>query len=54
MSDVIYRTTLEQQFSANTPGYPIGTWIIYPDLSVVTGVPKKYWKIVAGDWEVTQ
>lgn len=45
MADVIHRTTLEQRFSIHTPDYDPGTWIINPDLSGVSGVPKKYWKI---------
>ena len=45
MSDVLHRTTKEQRFSVHTPDYSVVTWIINPDLSGVTGVPKKYWEI---------
>ena len=55
MADVIHRTTLEQQFSVNTAVFSPATWIINPDLSALSGVEKKYWKIV-GDTvvEMTQ
>lgn len=46
MADVINRTTLEQRFSVNTPDFPTSDWIINPDLSGVSGVPQKYWKVV--------
>ncbi|MBT8428494.1 MAG: hypothetical protein KJN79_01140 [Gammaproteobacteria bacterium] len=41
--------------SVNTPDYPVLDWIINPDLSALTGVPQKYWKVV-GDTvvEMTQ
>lgn len=45
MADVLQRTTKEQRFSVHTPDYDPAIWIINPDLSGVTGVPKKYWKI---------
>jgi hypothetical protein len=45
MSTVLHRTTKEYHESANTPDYPIENWIINPDLSAVSGVPIKYWKI---------
>ncbi|GAI73648.1 unnamed protein product [marine sediment metagenome] len=48
MSDVLHRTTKEQRFSVNTPDYSVVDWIINPDLSGVTGVPKKYW-LITGD-----
>jgi len=47
-ADVINRTTLELKLSVNTPDFPVGTWIISPDLSALTAVPQKYWKI-SGD-----
>jgi len=46
MSTVINRTTLVIIDSVNTPDYPVEYWIINPDLSALTGVPKKYWKVV--------
>ena len=30
----------------NTPDFPTAQWIINPDLSALTNVPTKYWKIV--------
>lgn len=47
MANVINRTTLEYLTSVNTPDYPTGSWIINPDLSALTNVPSKYWKVVA-------
>jgi len=46
MADVINRTTLQYIQSVNTPDYSDTDWIINPDLSAVSGVPQKYWKIV--------
>ena len=48
MADVIHRTTLELRMSVNTSEFDSGTWIINPNLSGVSGVAKKYWKI-SGD-----
>jgi hypothetical protein len=48
MSDVVHRTTKQYLKSANTPDYPVETWIINPDLSAVEGFPSKYW-IITGD-----
>jgi hypothetical protein len=45
MSTVLHRTTKEFLGSVHTPDYPTGTWIVNPDLSSVSGVPIKYWKI---------
>lgn len=45
MANVINRTTLEYLVSVNTPDYPEEEWIINPDLSMVQGVPRKYWKL---------
>jgi len=55
MADVIHRTTLQQRFSVNTPSFPTVDWIINPDLDALSGVEKKYWKVV-GDTvvEMTQ
>jgi len=48
MATVINRNTCRVIQSANTPNYPVEDWIIEPNLSSVTGVPKKYWK-TSGD-----
>lgn len=55
MADVLNRTTKVYLRSVNTPDYPTESWIINPDLSGVSGVLQKYWKIV-GDTvvEMTQ
>lgn len=49
MSSVINRTTLAYKTSVNTPDYSETEWIINPDLSGVSEVPQKYWKIVGDD-----
>jgi len=55
MSNVINRTTKQYKESVNTPDYPVADWIINPDLSALTSVPEKYWKIVGDDVvEMTQ
>jgi hypothetical protein len=36
-------------YSVNTPDYPSADWIINPDLSALTGVQRKWWKIVGDD-----
>jgi len=46
MAIVMNRTTLQIINSANTPDYPVEDWIINPDLSDVSGIDEKYWKIV--------
>ena len=48
MSSVLNRITKEFRRSANTPDYPIGDWIINPDMSAVKGKPSKYW-VISGD-----
>ncbi len=45
MANVLNRTTKEFRTSVNTPDFPVGQWIINPDLSAVVGQPTKYWKI---------
>lgn len=35
-------------YSVNTPDYPVGEWIINPDLSALAGVAQLYWKL-SGD-----
>ena len=46
MSNVYNKTTHEIRLSANTPDYPTADWLINPDLSGVTGVPRHYRKLV--------
>jgi hypothetical protein len=46
MASVLHRTTKVFLDSANTPDYPESDWIINPDLSSVSSVAVKYWKIV--------
>jgi hypothetical protein len=48
MATVLNRTSLELIESVNTPDYSTQDWVINPDLSPVSGVPVKYWKL-AGD-----
>lgn len=45
MANVINRSTLEYKTSVNTPDFPTDAWIINPDLSALTNVSTKYWKI---------
>lgn len=45
MGHVVNKTTVEYKHSVNTPDYDIADWLINPDLSGVSGVPQKYWKI---------
>jgi len=48
MANVLNRSTLEYLGSVHTPDYPVGQWVINPDMSAVTGLPRKYWKL-SGD-----
>jgi len=48
MANVLNRSTKQFITSANTPDYPVGEWIINPDMSAVVGEPSKYW-IITGD-----
>ena len=48
MASVVNRTTKQYLGSVHTPDYPVGQWIINPDISSLTGVPSRYW-IIAGD-----
>jgi hypothetical protein len=48
MADVLNRTTKAFISSANTPDYPVETWIHNPDMSAVVGQPPRYWEI-SGD-----
>jgi hypothetical protein len=45
MANVLNRTSLIYLMSVNTPDFPVGDWVINPDLSPVSGVPAKYWKL---------
>lgn len=45
MSDVLHRTTKQLLKSVNTPDYPVADWIRNPDLSSVSSVDVRYWKI---------
>jgi len=45
MATVLNRTTKQVIYSANTPDYPVASWIINPDLSQVQGYPTIYWTI---------
>lgn len=45
MATVVNRTTKEVLYSVNTPDYDSADWVINPDLSSVSGVPTRYWKI---------
>ena len=48
MATVLNRTTKRLIRSVNTPDYPVGEWIINPDMSAVAGFASKYW-IITGD-----
>jgi hypothetical protein len=48
MATVFNRTTKQLIESANTPLYSSLDWVINPDLSLLTNIPQKYWK-VSGD-----
>ncbi len=45
MANVLNRLTKEQLYSVNTGDYQTADWIINPNLSAVSGIPSKYWKI---------
>lgn len=45
MATVLHRATKELIPSVSEPRYPTANWIHDPDLSAVTGIPSKYWKI---------
>ncbi len=44
MASVINRTTLQFLRSVDTPKYPEPTWKINPDMSLVEGLSKQFWK----------
>lgn len=48
MSSAINKTTYQYLKSINTPDYSEDLWVINPDLSAVSGVAQKYWKVVDG------
>ena len=55
MANVLNRTTLQYLLSVNTPDYPTQDWVINPDLSAVSGVAVKYWKLTGDNvTEMTQ
>ena len=45
MANVLNRTTLAYLLSVNTPDYPTESWVINPDMSAVSAVAAKYWKL---------
>ena len=48
MANVLNRSTKQYLTSVSTPDYPIGSWIINPDMSAVAGEPSNYW-VITGD-----
>jgi len=48
MANVLHRTTNKYLQSVNTADYPVGDWIINPDLSSVGSFASTYW-IITGD-----
>jgi len=48
MASALNRTTKEFRLSVNTPDYPVGDWIINPDMSAIIGFAPIYW-IITGD-----
>lgn len=48
MANVLNIHTKEYKQSVNTTHYLDGNWLINPDLSVVDGVEKRFWKIEDG------
>lgn len=49
MVNVIHRTALEFRERVHTPAYPEPEWKHDPDMSAVSGVPRRYWK-APSDW----
>jgi len=52
MADVVHKITAEYRQSVDTSQYTDGSplmWLINPDLSTVSNVPHKYWKVVEDD-----
>jgi hypothetical protein len=47
MATVVNRTTAKVIYSVNTPDYPPAEWLINPDLSALSNVPQKYWKVAS-------
>ncbi len=48
MADVLHKVTKQFLLSVNTPDFMDGNWLINPDMSVVIGLPLKYW-VIEGD-----
>jgi hypothetical protein len=48
MGMVVNKTTFQVLDSVNTPDYPEESWLVNPDTTGVTGVARKYWKVVDG------
>lgn len=48
MANVLHRVTKQYRKSVNTPDFPVGVWIINPDVSAVQGFANKYW-VITGD-----
>lgn len=45
MANVVNKTTTQYITSVHTPDYDSADWLINPDLSGVSGVDQKYWKV---------
>jgi len=48
MANVFNRTTNVYLESVNTLDFPVANWIINPDVSALSAVPRRYWK-ASGD-----
>lgn len=46
MANVLNRATLQFRESVNTPDFPEPDWIHNPDMSGVSGVARRFWKLV--------
>lgn len=49
MANVLNRTTRVYLLSVNTPDYDVADWVINPDISLLDGIPSKYWDIGVDD-----
>lgn len=49
MADVIKRATLQYLRSVHTPDFPVVDFVINPDMTPVSGVLQKYWKLSGDD-----
>jgi len=47
MATVVNKTAdpVVVKMSANTPDYPTADWLINPDLSALSAIPQKHWKV---------